>query len=182
MLVFLQADTKGVELLRAYLDLEMGNINFNLAGNSTNFVRWARQAYQAPCTYLPNMYYLDGSATTNTPTYKGGVLRIGCFGATRPQKNLISACAAALQMHEELKVDTEFWFSGGRADGGQTIINAIKAMTQGIPSFTLKELNWTAWPRWCVLPAMIRLRQRTRKTNTQSCQRSSFALGIAETS
>src|SRR5438445_779020 len=33
-----------------------------------------------------------------------GPLRIGAFGATRPQKNLMSAAGAALQLHEELKV------------------------------------------------------------------------------
>lgn len=124
---FLQADTNGVKLLREYIDLELGSINFSLAANNTPFVRWARQAYQAPCTYLPNMYYLDGSATTNTPSYRGGALRIGCFGATRPQKNLMSAAGAALQLHEELKCDTEFWFSGGRAEGGGNTIFSIRS-------------------------------------------------------
>lgn len=161
---FLQADTNGMKLIREYGDTEQGNINFNLAGNNTPFVRWVRQAYQTPCTYLPNMYYLDGSATTNIPTYRGGILRIGCFGATRPQKNLMSACGAALQLHEELKCDTEFWVSGGRAEGGgNTITNSIKAMTQGIPGFTLKELNWAAWPQFRdIVRKMHRADARTR--------------------
>ena len=145
---FLQADTNGVKLMREYLDTELGALNFNVAGNSMKFVRWVRSAYQAPCVYLPNMYYLDYSVNPNKPVYGGGVLRIGAFGATRPQKNLMSAAGAALELHEELKVDTEFWISGGRRDGGNTIVNSVTAMCQGIPGFALKELNWATWPQF----------------------------------
>ena len=146
---FLQADTNGVRLLREYIDLELASLKFNIAGNSSKFIRWVRDAYQAPCTYLPNMYYLDYSATTNTASYKGGTLRIGAFGATRPQKNLMSAAGAALALHEELKVDTEFWVSGGRLEGGgNTILNSVRAMVNNIPGFTLKELGWATWPQF----------------------------------
>jgi hypothetical protein len=140
---FLQADTNGVKLLREYIDLELGSMNFQVAGNSAKFVEWLRPTFQAPCTYLPNMYYLDYAATTNTPIYKGGTLRIGLFGATRPQKNVMSGAGAALLLHEELKCDTELWVSGGRTEGGgNTILNSVRAMTQGIPGFTLRESNW----------------------------------------
>lgn len=146
---FLQADTNGVKLLREYIDLELGSLNFNIAGNSTKFIHWVRQAYQAPCTYLPNMYFLDYSQTSNTPVYKGGTLKIGAFGATRPQKNLMSAAGAALQLHEELKCDTEFWISGARTEGGgNTILNSVRAMVSGVPGFTLKELGWATWPQF----------------------------------
>ena len=146
---FLQADTNGVKLLREYLDLELGSLNFNISGNSSKFIRWIRAAYQAPCTYLPNMYYLDYAVNPNKPAYGGGTLRIGAFGATRPQKNLMSAAGAALELHEELKVDTEFWVSGGRLEGGgQTILNSVKAMLAGIPGITLKELGWATWPQF----------------------------------
>jgi hypothetical protein len=146
---FLQADTNGVKLLREYIDLELGSLNFQIAGNSSKFIQFVRQAYQAPCTYLPNLYYLDYSQTSNTPIYKGGTLRIGAFGATRPQKNLMSAAGAALQLHEELKVDTEFWISAGRTEGGgNTILNSVKAMTSNIAGFKLVENGWNTWPQF----------------------------------
>jgi hypothetical protein len=95
------------------------------------------------------MYYLDYAVESNKPVYNGGVLRIGAFGATRPQKNLMSAAGAALELHEELKVDTEFWVSGGRLEGGgNTILNSVRAMTVNIPGFTLKELGWATWPQF----------------------------------
>src|ERR1035437_10378722 len=64
---FLQADTNGVRLLREYIDLELGSLNFHIAGNSSKFIRWVRAAYQAPCTYLPNMYFLDYAVNSNKP-------------------------------------------------------------------------------------------------------------------
>jgi hypothetical protein len=95
------------------------------------------------------MYYLDYAVNSNKPVYNGGTLRIGAFGATRPQKNLMSAAGCALQLHEELKVDTEFWVSGGRLEGGgQTILNSVRAMINGIPGITLKELGWATWPQF----------------------------------
>jgi hypothetical protein len=146
---FLQADPNGVALLREYIDLELGMLNFNIAGNSGKFIHWLREAYQAPCTYLPNMYYLDYTLRPNKPSYNGGTLRIGAFGATRAQKNLMSAAGAALALHETLKCETEFWVSGGRLEGsGKVILNAVKAMTANIPGFTLKELGWATWPQF----------------------------------
>jgi len=124
-------------------------LNFQVSGNSEKFCNWLEAAYQCPVTFLPNMYYLDYCVNPNKPVYVGGILRIGAFGAIRPQKNMMSMAAAALQLHEELKVDTEFWVSGGRTEGGgSTIINAVRAMVKNIPGFTLKEMNWSTWPEF----------------------------------
>ena len=61
----------------------------------------------------------------------------------------MSAAGAAIELHEELKVDTEFWISGGRLEGGgNTILNSVRAMTVNIPGFTLKELGWATWPQF----------------------------------
>jgi len=61
----------------------------------------------------------------------------------------MSAAGAALQLHEELKVETEFWVSGGRLEGGgNTILNSVRAMCVRVPGFTLKELGWATWPQF----------------------------------
>ena len=191
---FLQADTNGVVLLREYIDLEQGSLRFFVAGNSAKFIRWLREAYAAPCTYLPNLYYLDYAVNPNKPIYGGGTLRIGAFGATRPQKNLMSAAGAALALHEELKVDTEFWISGGRMEGGgNTILNSVKAMVANIPGFTLKELGWATWPesderrhspgrpRFQRFRATAAVRRGTLATGTPSCRQTRSALETPET-
>lgn len=143
---FLQADSNGVRLLREYIDVEQGNLNFRIGGNSAKFNRWLREAYQAPSLYLPNMYYLDYSHRIRPSYYDGGVLRIGAFGAIRPQKNLMSAAGAALVLANEIKADVEFWISSGRAEGGgHTILNAIREMLVGVPGIKLMEFQWKSW-------------------------------------
>src|ERR1700678_2349668 len=57
--VFLQADSNGVRLVREAMEIEMAAHNFHLGGNSLRFCKWIRSAYTRPCTYLPNLYYLD---------------------------------------------------------------------------------------------------------------------------
>ncbi|MGH9831038.1 MAG: hypothetical protein ACREDR_48155, partial [Blastocatellia bacterium] len=90
---FLQADSNGIRRVRESLEIERGVWNFHAAGNSGKYCRWVTDTYQAPCSYLPNLYYLDHTAAPNRPLFHGGTLRIGAFGATRPLKNFMSACA-----------------------------------------------------------------------------------------
>ncbi len=86
---FLQADANGVKLLREAMELETGTFNFHVSGNSAKFCRWVRASFGVPCTFLPNLYYLDTNANkSNRPLWRSGTLRIGAFGATRPLKNL----------------------------------------------------------------------------------------------
>src|SRR5579863_2658914 len=71
---FLQADSNGVKLVRAAMEIETGTFNFHLAGNSRRFCRWIQTAYGKPCTYLPNLYYLENNSAMNRPLYRGGTL------------------------------------------------------------------------------------------------------------
>lgn len=146
---FLQADRNGVKLLRDVIDLELGTHNVHLAGNCRRFCDWVNAAFNAPCAYLPNLYYLDENAAAQPSRYNGGTLRIGAFGAQRPLKNFMSAAAAALQIAKELQVPLEFWMSGGRPEGGgDVVIGAIKEMLSGIPGVTFAQTGWMSWPQF----------------------------------
>jgi hypothetical protein len=146
---FLQADSNGVVLLRQYIEYEKGSLNFKVSGNSRKFVRWLREAYSTNAQYLPNLYYIDSTVSTNTPIYRGGTLKVGCFGATRPQKNLMSAAGAALVLRDWLKCDVELWLSAGRTEGGgNTILNAIRAMVDNKPGIKIVHNQWATWPKF----------------------------------
>jgi glycosyltransferase involved in cell wall biosynthesis len=82
--------------------------------------------------------------------WQRGTLRIGCFCAIRPYKNVLSAAAAALEVGQRLRVtDLEFWISGGRREGGgQTIVAAIQQMYLNMPRAQLVERNWQSWPQF----------------------------------
>jgi hypothetical protein len=145
---FLQADTNGVKLIRQYIDLEQGSLNFRISANSRKGVLWLRTAYQCPATYLPNLYYLDYSVLPTRPLWNGGTLYIGAFGAQRILKNLMSAAGAALEIANWLKADVKFYMNSGRADGGNSVTNSIAAMLSGVGNITLVQVNWNAWPQF----------------------------------
>jgi hypothetical protein len=146
---FLQADTNGVKLIRAAMEIETGSFNFHLTGNSRRFCKWIQTGYGAPCAYLPNLYYLENSCAPRRPLYRGGTLRIGAFGATRPLKNFMSAAGAALEIARSMKADIEFWLSAGRTEGGgDTILRSAHAMLDGLPFVKLVQNGWQSWPNF----------------------------------
>lgn len=146
---FLQADANGVRLLREALEVERGTWNFHAAGNSEKFCRWVTATYQSPCSFLPNLYYLDHIAGRHRPLFTGGTLRVGAFGATRPLKNFLSACGAAVEIASSLRTDLELWMSAGRAEGGgTTIMSAAQALLTGLPHVKLVQSGWQSWPKF----------------------------------
>jgi hypothetical protein len=146
---FLQADSNGVRLVREAMDIEIGAHNFHLSGNSRRFCSWVRSAYFRPCTYLPNLYYLETDLLPLHSLYTTGTLRIGAFGATRPLKNFMSAAGAALEIARNIKADLELWLSVGRTEGGgDCVLRSAHAMLEGLPHVKLVENGWQSWPRF----------------------------------
>ena len=64
---FLQTEPQAITLMLDLLTLEQQSTNIHCSGNSKPFVAWIKDAYQAPCTYLPNLYYVDECASTPRP-------------------------------------------------------------------------------------------------------------------
>ena len=146
---FLQADRNGVKLVREVMELEMGTPNVHLAGNSRRFCNWVREAFGAPCLFLPNLYWLESGSLPQSSSFGGDTLRIGAFGATRPLKNLMSAAAAALEISRNLRVPLELWLSAGRAEGGgETVLAAVQEMLGGLPHVKLVMNGWQSWPKF----------------------------------
>ena len=144
---FLQADPNGIKLLREAADLQTGSINCHIGANSTKFVSWWQDVYQQPMRWLPNMYDTSTSLPEPQAWFRGGVLRIGSFGAIRPLKNLLTAGAAALEIASRLKATLEFNISSGRAEGGgNTVLNGLLALYDGLPNATVVQNNWASWP------------------------------------
>lgn len=145
---FLQADPNGMRLVREGLELEMVTHNFNIAANSKKMAKWIEDAYGSPCAYLPNLYFLHHLANRHRVHWHLGTpIRIGCFGAIRPQKNLASAVAAAVEISHQFKTKAEVWISSGRTEGGATtVLNTVREMCRNLPNIELKEAGWHTWP------------------------------------
>ncbi|HYZ86923.1 MAG TPA: glycosyltransferase [Bryobacteraceae bacterium] len=146
---FLQADSNGVKLVREAMEIERSTPNFHLAGNSRKFCQWVQRAYMTPCTWLPNLYYLDQMTNPHRPVWTGGTLRMGAFGATRPLKNFMSAAGAALEIAQQLRCDTEIWLSAGRTEGGgEVVLRAATEMLRGLPNVKLVQNGWQTWAQF----------------------------------
>lgn len=145
---FLQADPGAIRLLREDSELERANPNFHIAANTHKLVTWWEATYGTDMLHLPNMYPLPKRIPQKR--WECGTLRIGCFCAVRPYKNVLTAAAAALEIGVRLRVShLEFWFSGGRAEGGGgTIVQSIKEMYNGVPRAKYVENNWESWPNF----------------------------------
>lgn len=148
---FLQVEPNAIKLMKEYLSLEAETPNFHTAGNSEIFCQWIENSYEMPCTYLPNMYYLHHKHSGRKRVWNniGGVLKIGIFGATRIQKNIVSGVAAGIEIASETGAPTEIWINGNRDDGGKkisdTVRDAAKALCAGLPNVKLIEYPWASW-------------------------------------
>ena len=146
---FLQADPWSLERFRQAMELSHKYPNIKVAGNSARFVDWMRLAYEEDVVLLPNLY----------PTFPirqhckspDGVTKIGAFGAVRPQKNFMTAAAAAIAIQKMIGAPVEFHMStGGEGDGG-SVSRAISEMCHDIPNFTLIRHAWRPWEHFIEL-------------------------------
>ena len=146
---FLQTEPNAMTRMIDLLELQQATNNIHCSGNTSFFTDWMTNAYQAPCTLLPNLYYLDAHADTHRPLWNGGLLKIGIFGAPRPQKNVMTAVAGAIELAQMLKAQTEIWVNSGRNEThGKTILEACRRAIARNPYCTFKEYPWAFWPEF----------------------------------
>jgi len=126
--------------------LEAGFPNFTLAANSHALCQFVRAAYASHCTYLPNLYYLNGLTRVGRPLWSCGALRIGCFGAQRVLKNQTSAAAAAIEIASRLRAQLEFYVSLGRNEGAGSSTRVVAEMIQSCNFATYHPVPWEQWP------------------------------------
>lgn len=147
-MAFLQVESKGIELLREAVDLELGSVgNFVVAANSRSGARGMQDAWECPATYLPNLYYLDSTVRAERRKWSGGTLRIGAFGALRPLKNPTGSAFAALAIASALGTDLEFHINVGRNDGGwaDKLVKSVDAIFADLPNARVVKQPWAPW-------------------------------------
>lgn len=140
---FLQADPDGMYLFRQYHALAHRFHNLKIGGNSSKFVHWMRKCYGDDIVLLPNLYPVEPHIQPKVWT-RGTPLKIGAFGAVRPQKNFMTAAAAAVAIQKHLRVPVELHMSdGGEGDCGTTV-PAIDQMVSGT-GVTVIRHPWCYW-------------------------------------
>ncbi len=146
---FLQADPYGVRLLRKYAELSKTYKNLRVGGNSLRFVEWFKISYNEDCVCLPNLY--------PTPKIKSKMwsgnspIKIGIFGAIRPEKNFMTAAASAIAIRSILKIPIEIHMSTGGENCKSTTLQSITEMTENIEGVSLICHNWETWDKFIQL-------------------------------
>lgn len=163
---FLQADPQAIKNFREDLDLEQGALNFFAGGNSQRFCKWIQAAYDRPCVWLPNLYFLESTHPCHRRQWTGGPLKVGAFGAVRPLKNTLSAAAATLELANDLHTQIDFHVSVGRIEGGSTVVRSLEAMLCKSPLVKLVKEEWHHWPQFRHLVKSMNLLMQPSYTET----------------
>lgn len=153
---FLQADFEGVRLLRKYIHLSKEYFNLHVGGNTERFVDWLRDTYHENAVLLPNLYPIDRTQMKPVPLTPGGtrftpdqyqpnrVVKIGAFGALRPQKNFMTAAASAVLIQRYLGMPIEFHMSSDGEGDTCFTAQAIEQLLEG-SGVTLVRHPWRYW-------------------------------------
>jgi glycosyltransferase involved in cell wall biosynthesis len=141
---FLQCDPGGVELLRDYKKLSRTHPNLKVGGNSKKFVEWFDEVY-GNIIWLPNLYPVS---RVPFKARNDEVLKIGAFGAVRPEKNFMTAAGAALVIQKYCGIPVELHMSEGGESDHTFVIPAIEQMCEGVPNFKLIRHEWCFWDKF----------------------------------
>lgn len=144
---FLQADYEGVRLIRQYIELAGAFHNLTVGGNSQRYVRWLRKTLHKDAVLLPNLYPIDRNEMKPMPSLDfedKTVIKIGAFGAVRPQKNFMTAAAAAVLIQRILGLPVEFHMSTGGEESGEFTSRAIEQLLAN-SEVTLVRHPWRYW-------------------------------------
>lgn len=142
---YLSIDKFGIRNIRDVSSLETEVHNVRVAGNNPRFVNWMERAV-GPCLHLPNLYDIDSFVNPYpNPKVFGNTLRVGCFGASRPWKNQLTAALAAVQLAKTLGVHVELYVNSKRPDGGERMIESRSELFQGMKDVRLVDVPWERW-------------------------------------
>lgn len=107
----------------------------------------AAYGYPGLVSYAPNYYPVHAPKTFKSgvphPVHADDTVRIGCYGAIRPLKNQVTQAIAALRYAEKLGKKLEFHINAGRQEqGGNAVLNNLRAIFAHSTRATLVELGW----------------------------------------
>lgn len=139
---FLQGDPGGIELFRHYAKLAHRERNLFVGANNRGFVEWFNVVYEEHSRVLPNLY---PTKRVKGKVWNSDVLKIGAFGAIRPEKNFMTAAAAALVIRAGFRCQLELHMSSGGEGCQNSTLRAIEEMVKGLEGVTLVRHHWQYW-------------------------------------
>jgi glycosyltransferase involved in cell wall biosynthesis len=104
---------------------------------------WSDAELERRVPYLPNAYPVDRAR--HPRKRDDGVLDVGCFGAVRPLKNVVTQATGALVAAKAMGRRLNFHINGGRVEmGGSPILKNLVALFAEQPDARLVSHGWLA--------------------------------------
>ncbi|WP_394847387.1 hypothetical protein LZC95_07970 [Pendulispora brunnea] len=163
---FLQVEAGAIHTIRDLMLLQDGALNLSVASNSKRLKHYLERTYNGGCVFLPNLYDIERVHRKRDLSHTRGLVRIGSFGAIRILKNHSSAAAAAMLIAKSRGVDLEFHISVNREEGGNGVVDALRAMFKDVPWARLIESPWQDWAKFRRLVAYMDLNLQASLTET----------------
>ena len=93
---YLSIDKFGIRNIREVADMQISAHNIVSAGNNPRFVDWVRGGLKSQCVLLPNLYDSQRlpSIRIRPGVVESKLFMFGCFGASRPWKNQLTAAGS----------------------------------------------------------------------------------------
>jgi glycosyltransferase involved in cell wall biosynthesis len=145
---YLSIDKFGIRNIRECIDAELTLHNMRVASNNERVANALTPAFGSPCLLLTNLYDTDSFVTPYPARRICNTIKIGCFGASRPWKNQLTAALAAVQLARRLGVHLELYVNSKRPDGGERMIESRQELFHNLPGCKLIEVPWAMWPRF----------------------------------
>jgi hypothetical protein len=102
---------------------------------------WSDAELERRVPFLPNVYPVERSPCSRKGS--DGYLDVGCFGAIRPLKNLVTQAIGALIFADRVGRRLNFHINGQRVEmGGGPILKNLRAIFDHTPRASLMEHGW----------------------------------------
>lgn len=126
---FLANEGIALEWISKYIEFKDHYNNFQISGNSLNFVNSISGYSRYTPVFLPNMYTTDFRPHQSRRWIWNQHIDIGCFGAVRPFKNHLQQAMAAITFGEERAHKIRFHINTGQeSEDGKEVLKNLRAL------------------------------------------------------
>lgn len=134
---FLAQEGIAVQWIKAYAHQRSVYVGFNAHKTLRAF---EKTVHRDKLVYLPNYFPLEHRESEGCE--HSHILNVGCFGAIRPLKNQLIQALAAIQYADQEELRLHFHINSTRVEGGQAVLNNIRALFNNSFQHVLVEHVW----------------------------------------
>jgi hypothetical protein len=128
---FISSEGIAFTWITGYVKLMKDFKNLFVSVNSFEFTEDLEKIFFIKSLYLPNIYLPKEDIPVKVPVVKD-YIDIGCFGAIRPFKNILTQAIAAIEYGEELEKVIHFHVNSDRQEqSGDNVYKNLKALFAG---------------------------------------------------